>query len=119
MRRTVLLTLACTIAATPATAQRWRQVPGGANATLSIDLDSIRKEGDWRVFRTRTTSLGMPGAIIGVLAMNCKAGITQVRAQRAFHQGKLVRERVFPADKRPTQRIANPARDPAFRIACA
>lgn len=110
---------AVALAAAPASAERWRQMPGAPNATLSIDMDSIKREGPWRVFRTRTTSAGLDGQVIGVVAMDCKAGITQLRAQRAFTAGKLVKERVFPLDRRPRQKIANPARDPAFRIVCA
>ena len=102
----------------PAAAQSWKQVPGGANATLAIDTSGIRQEGKWRVFRTRTTALGMEGTIIGIVAMDCKAGVTELRAQRLFAKSKLVRERVFPAAKRPRQKIANPAKDPAFRIVC-
>ncbi|QDX26104.1 hypothetical protein FPZ54_08755 [Sphingomonas suaedae] len=103
---------------TPAAAQSWKQVPGGANATLAIDTAGIRQEGKWRVFRTRTTALGMEGTIIGIVAMDCKAGVTELRAQRLFAKSKLVRERVFPVGKRPRQKIANPAKDPAFRIVC-
>lgn len=114
----ILLALALTLVAVPATAQNWKPVPGGANATLAIDTAGIRQGGKWRVFRTRTTALGMQGAIIGIVAMDCKAGVTELRAQRLFAKGKLVRERVFPVAKRPRQKIANPAKDPAFRMVC-
>ncbi|MFL9841181.1 hypothetical protein ABS767_09425 [Sphingomonas sp. ST-64] len=109
---------ALALAALPVTAQSWKQVPGGANATLAIDTAGIRQEGKWRVFRTRTTALGMEGSIIGIVAMDCAAGVTELRAQRLFAKGKLIRERVFPAAKRPRQKIANPAKDPAFRMVC-
>lgn len=108
-----------TLIATPAIAQQWRQVPGAPNATLSIDMASIRNEGAWRVFRTRTTSLGMPGTIFGVMAMHCRQGITELRSQRIVYQGKTVRERVHPVGKRPRQRVANPKGDPAFRAVCS
>lgn len=110
---------AATLIAMPAAAERWRQVPGAPNATLSIDVDSIKRQGQWRVFRTRTTALGLDGRVIGIVAMDCQAGVTQLRAQRAFTGGKLVRERIFPPRQRPRQKLANPARDPAFRIVCA
>ncbi|MEG3179293.1 hypothetical protein [Sphingomonas sp. LT1P40] len=116
IRLTVIAVVLLTAA--PAIAERWRQVPGGANASLSIDLDSVKRDGPWRVFRTRTTSLGMPGAVIGVVAMHCQAGITELRAQRAFAKGKMQRERVFPLGKRPRQKLPNPAKDPAFRMVC-
>lgn len=119
MNRLVALLLLAMFVARPAAAERWRQMPGAPNATLSIDTDSIRREGGWRVFRTRTTALGLKGTIIGVVAMDCKAGVTELRAQRAFADGKLVRERVFPAGKRPRQKLANPAGDPAFKVVCA
>ena len=109
----ILSLLAC-----PATAQTWKQVPGAANASLSIDTAGIKREGKWRVFRTRTTSLGMEGTIIGTVAMDCTAGVTELRAQRLFAKGKLVRERVFPLGKRPRQKIPSPAKDPAFRVVC-
>ncbi len=110
---------AALLSATPAAAERWRQVPGGANVALSIDLDSIKREGPWRVFRTRTTSLGMPGSVLGVVAMHCQAGITELRAQRAFVGNKLQRERVFPVGKRPRQKLPTPSKDSAFRMVCA
>ena len=113
-----LLAAAAILLPVPASAESWKQVPGGANATLSIDMASIRREGAWRVFRTRTSALGIPGAIVGVVAMDCKAGITELRAQRRFVNGKLLRERVFPVGKRPRQKLADPAKDPAFRMVC-
>lgn len=102
----------------PALAQRWTPVPGAANVAFAIDTASIKREGKWRVFRTRTTSLGTEGEIIGTAAMDCAAGITELRGQRLLARGKLVRERLFPVAKRPRQKIANPAKDPAFRIVC-
>ncbi|RYD65062.1 MAG: hypothetical protein EOP58_08340, partial [Sphingomonadales bacterium] len=39
----------------PAIAQRWKPVPGAANVAFAIDTASIKREGKWRVFRTRTT----------------------------------------------------------------
>ena len=118
MRFALLALLTAALLATPAAAERWRQMPGAPNATLSIDLDSVKREGPWRVFRTRATSLGLQGQVIGTVAMHCKAGITELRAQRAYSGGKLIRERVFPTGKRPRQKVPNPARDPAFRIVC-
>lgn len=118
MRLTVTILLAALVAM-PAMAQQWRTVPGGANYTLAIDMASIKREGQWRVFRTRTTSLGMPESVIGTVAMDCKAGITELRSQRAYAKGKMTRERVFPVKKRPRQRLQNPSQDPAFRIVCA
>ncbi|MBA4762420.1 hypothetical protein [Sphingomonas sp.] len=112
------LTLGLIALALPAAAQTWKQVPGAANASLSIDTAGIKREGKWRVFRTRTTSLGMEGTIIGTAAMDCAAGITELRGQRLLARGRVVRERVFPIGKRPRQKIANPAKDPAFRIVC-
>jgi hypothetical protein len=109
---------ALTLLSTPASGQQWRQVPGAPNVTLSIDMASIRNEGPWRVFRTRTTSLGVPGTIFGVMAMHCRQGITELRSQRIVYQGKTVRERVHPVGKRPRQRVANPRNDPAFRAVC-
>ncbi|MCP3732975.1 hypothetical protein M9978_21395 [Sphingomonas sp. MG17] len=119
MRRAAAALLATILLTTPATAERWRQIPGAPNATLSIDLDSIKREGPWRVFRSRATALGLNGSVIGTIAMDCKAGITELRAQRAYTGGKLVKERIFPPKRRPRQKLANPARDPAFRIVCA
>lgn len=113
-----LLGIAALTFALTAMAQSWKPVPGGANATLAIDTAGIKREGKWRVFRTRTTSLGMEGAIIGTAAMDCAAGITELRGQRLVARGKTIRERTFPVGKRPRQKIANPARDPAFRIVC-
>ncbi|MBX3592930.1 hypothetical protein [Sphingomonas sp.] len=106
------------LSAAPALAERWRTVPGGANATLAIDLDSIARDGRWRVFHTRTTTLGVQTTIFGIVAMDCKAGITELRGQAAVAAGKVLKKRVFPADKRPRQKIADPARDAAFRIVC-
>lgn len=111
--------IAATLLATPAWAERWKQMPGAPNATLSIDMDSIKREGPWRVFRTRATVPGAEGQVIAVMAMDCKAGITELRAQRGYARGKLMRERVFPPAKRPRQKVPNPARDPAFKTVCA
>ncbi|ODP38487.1 hypothetical protein [Sphingomonas turrisvirgatae] len=119
MSRTAHLLLAAAFVATPAAAERWREMPGAPNARLAIDLDSIRREGPWRVFRTRTTVPGLKGTIIGTVAMDCKAGITELRAQRGYAEGVLKRERVFPSGKRPRQKLPNPAADPAFKIVCA
>ncbi len=119
MKRATLALLAASLLTAPAAAERWRQMPGAPNATLSIDMDSIKREGPWRVFRTRTTASGLDGQVIGMVAMDCKAGITELRSQRAFAGGKLMRERVFPTRQRPRQKLANPARDPAFRVVCA
>lgn len=105
--------------ASPAAAQNWKPVPGAANVAFAIDTASIRREGKWRVFRTRTTSLGLEGAIIGTAAMDCAAGVTELRGQRLMARGRVVRERSYPPGKRPRQKIANPAKDPAFRIVCA
>ena len=102
----------------PAAAQTWKPVPGAANASLSIDTAGIKREGKWRVFRTRTTALGMEGTIIGTVAMDCAAGITELRGQRLLARGKVVRERVFPVAKRPRQKIPNPAKDSAFKMVC-
>jgi hypothetical protein len=112
------LTLGLIALALPATAQNWKPVPGAANVAFAIDTASIKREGKWRVFRTRTTSLGVEGTIIGTAAMDCAAGITELRGQRLLARGRVVRERVFPVGKRPRQKIANPAKDPAFRIVC-
>lgn len=119
MRSSLGLLCAAALLATPAAAERWRSMPGAPNAKLEIDSDSIKREGPWRVFRTRATALGLKGQVIGIVAMDCKAGITELRAQRAYAGGKLIRERIFPAAKRPRQKLPNPARDPAFRIVCA
>lgn len=119
IRAALLLLTATTLPVTPAAAERWRQMPGAPNAMLAIDVDSIKREGRWRVFCTRTTAQGLKGVIIGTVAMDCRAGITEIRAQRAYLDGKLTRERVFPVDKRPRQKIANPTRDPRFRTVCA
>lgn len=102
----------------PAGAQNWKPVPGAANVAFAIDTASIKREGKWRVFRTRTTSLGIEGEIIGTAAMDCAAGITELRGQRLLARGRVVRERAFPVGKRPRQKVANPAKDPAFRIVC-
>ncbi|PKP91947.1 MAG: hypothetical protein CVT77_10510 [Alphaproteobacteria bacterium HGW-Alphaproteobacteria-16] len=117
MTRIPLLLMALTLAA-PVAAQSWKKVPGAASAALEIDTSSIRQEGKWRVFRTRATSLGTEGEIIGIAAMDCKAGVTELRTQRLFARSKLIRERVYPVDKRPRQKIVNAAKDPAFRIVC-
>ncbi len=114
----VALALGVIALALPAAAQSWKPVPGAANASLSIDTAGIKREGKWRVFRTRTTALGMEGTIIGTVAMDCAAGVTELRGQRLLARGKLVRERVFPVAKRPRQKIPNPAKDPAFRMVC-
>lgn len=112
------LTLGLIALSLPAAAQTWKQVPGAANVAFAIDTASIKREGKWRVFRTRTTSLGVEGTIIGTAAMDCAAGITELRGQRLLARGRVVRERVFPVGKRPRQKIPNPAKDPAFRIVC-
>ncbi|MDR6853259.1 hypothetical protein J2Y54_002779 [Sphingomonas sp. BE123] len=112
------LTLGLIALTLPAAAQTWKPVPGAANVAFAIDTASIKREGKWRVFRTRTTSLGVEGTIIGTAAMDCAAGVTELRGQRLVARGKTVRERTFPVGKRPRQKIANPARDPAFRIVC-
>lgn len=118
MKTIPLLLIAAALAASPAAAERWKQMPGTPNASLAIDLDSIKREGPWRVFRTRTTVPGLKGTIIGVVAMDCKAGITELRSQRGYDGTVLKRERVFPAGKRPRQKLGNPAADPAFKIVC-
>jgi hypothetical protein len=102
----------------PAIAQRWKPVPGAANVAFAIDTASIKREGKWRVFRTRTTSLGTEGEIIGTAAMDCAAGVTELREQRLLARGRVVRERAFPLGKRPRQKLTTPAKDPAFRIVC-
>lgn len=117
MIRAPLLLIALIVTA-PVAAQSWKKVPGAASAALEIDTSSIKQEGKWRIFRTRATSLGLEGAIIGTVAMDCKAGVTELRAQRLFARSRLIRERVFPVAKRPRQKIANPAKDPAFRMVC-
>lgn len=117
MIRAPLLLIALSMAA-PVTAQSWKKVPGAASAALEIDTASIKREGKWRVFRTRATSLGTEGEIIGTAAMDCKTGVTELRTQRLFARGKLIRERVYPVAKRPRQQIVNAAKDPAFRIVC-
>lgn len=104
--------------ALPAGAQNWKPVPGAANVAFAIDTASIKREGKWRVFRTRTTSLGVEGTIIGTAAMDCAAGITELRGQRLLARGRVVRERAFQVGKRPRQKVANPAKDLAFRIVC-
>lgn len=110
--------IATLLTASPALAERWRQIPGAPNATLSIDMDSIKREGATRIFQIRTTAPGIPGEVRGVVAMHCTAGVTELRAQRRTIDGKVVQQRAFPLGKRPRQKIKNPKRDPAFRIVC-
>lgn len=110
--------VAAALLAIPATAQQWRAIPGAPPGSMSIDTGTIKREGGWRVFRTRAIP-GKSKVMLGLMAADCSAGIIEFRAQRAYLDGKLVKERTFPAAQRPRQMIPNPSSDPLLKLICS
>lgn len=117
MRHWLWMPLATLLLTEPATAQQWRAIPGAPAGSLSIDMGSIKREGAWRVFRTRAIA-SKSSVMLGLMAADCKAGVIEFRSQRAYKDGKLVKERYFPVAKRPRQKVAEPSRDPLLKLVC-
>jgi hypothetical protein len=118
MRQGIFLSIAAALLTTSAAAQQWRAIPGAPGGSLAIDVGSIKREGAWRVFRTRAVA-SKTSVMLGLMAADCKAGVIEFRAQRAYKDGKLVKERTFPAAQRPRQKVANASRDPLLKLVCA
>jgi len=116
--RPMLCFIAAALTLAPALAQQWRPIPGAPGNSLAVDMMSIKREGTWRMFRTRAVA-SSTGQMFALMAIDCKAGTIEFRAQRAYQAGKLVRERTFPAGRRPRQTVPNPAGDPLIRLVCA
>lgn len=117
MKRGICVSLAALLLADSASAQQWRAIPGAPANSLSVDTSSIKREGAWRVFRTRGIA-SKSTVILGLMAADCKAGVIEFRAQRAYKDRKLVKERTFPIAQRPKQKVANPSRDPMLKLVC-
>lgn len=116
MRRTLAI-FAAALTLAPAAAQQWQPLPSAPRGSLAVDMASIKREGAWRVFRTRAVA-SSKGQMFALMAIDCKAGIIEFRAQRAYQAGKMVRERTFPAGQRPRQMVSNPSRDPLIKLVC-
>jgi len=117
MRFGLGLTLTAALLASPAFAQQWRAIPGAPAGSLSVDTSSIKRDGAWRVFRTRAIA-SKSSVMLGLMAADCKAGVIEFRAQRAYKDGKLVKERTFPVAQRPKQKVANPSNDALLKLVC-
>lgn len=80
---------------TPLAAEKWVEIGREGGATMSLDMESIRPDGDLKYFRIRMTDSSRPDIAYGDLVADCKTATVEARHTEIVIDGKVTSPRDF------------------------